>query len=98
MTTEETTEVLEINVNELTLGDLEDFELKVGIDFRSISGRQAGELPLKALIALVWLIKRKTNPDYTYEDARNIKIETLGTIDLKDTGANPTQPADASTS
>lgn len=88
-TTDEGTEVLNIDFNDLTLGDIEDLEDTAGLNMRDLMGKSAKELPTKALIALVWIVKRHENPDYTYEDARNLRIGTLGSVDVTDSSANP---------
>lgn len=86
----DTPEVLNIDLNDLTLGDLEDFEKHSGIPFAQLDSTKREDLPLSALIALVWITKRRANPDYTYEDARNTSIRTLKSMDIKETELPPT--------
>lgn len=86
---QDTTETLNIDLNELTLGDLEDFETQSGVDFREAIKGGASNMPLKALTCLVWLSKRKQDPNYTLEDARSIKIAQLQGLAVTETPANP---------
>lgn len=75
-----------VNLNDLTIGDLEDFEDIVGVAFEDA---QAGRFrSIKAVKALVFLTMRRTNPDFTIEDARKFKITDLNLGDEVDpTGA-----------
>lgn len=83
------TEVLTIDFNELTLGDIEDLEEKTGLNMRDLMGKSSKDLPTRALIALVWIAKRHTDPAFTYEDARNVQIGVLGSLDVTDSSADP---------
>ncbi|MEU8086335.1 hypothetical protein AB0B57_22335 [Micromonospora sp. NPDC049101] len=85
-----------MNPDDLTLGDLEDFEAytATSIDeaFKSVpvfddegnrvfdeKGRPESTVKVatKSLVCLVWLMERKTQPDFTIADARNVKITSL---------------------
>ena len=56
----------------LTVGDLEDIEDATGIPaFRFFS--QMGK-SLKGTAALIWVLRRKEDPDFTYEQARNLPM------------------------
>lgn len=73
--------VVNINVNilhELELGDIEDFEELSGVPLASIT-RESG-LPIKAVRALIYVLKRHDDPEYTFEDARHIKFHEMGDI------------------
>lgn len=73
-------DVLKVDPNDLTIGDLEDFEKMAGRSFTSATrADKSGNVELTAsdLIALVTIVKRKDNPDFTQEDARNIKLSEL---------------------
>lgn len=48
----------------------------------------------KAIVAMVYLTKRRDNPDYTLEDARAVKVSELVIEgDDEEKGANPTAAA-----
>ncbi|MDG4826019.1 hypothetical protein O7635_29570 [Asanoa sp. WMMD1127] len=88
---------LNLNPDELTLGDLEDFEAHTGttIDkaFKTVpvfddetgerlfdeKGRPitTTEVSAKTLVCLVWIVVRKSNPDFTVADARNVRVTSL---------------------
>lgn len=87
---------LNLNIDDLTLGDLEDFEDFVGVPIDEVikpvpvfdtngdrvfdaKGRPEStmKVPTKAVICLVWLVKRKTSPDFTVADARNVRVTSL---------------------
>jgi hypothetical protein len=73
---------LNIDPNEFTLGELEEFEELTGLGIESLGPA----MPTKALTALVYLVERRTDPEFTMEAARKLKV---GDIE----GPNPTTPA-----
>lgn len=69
---------LELDPDSLTIGEVEDIE--------SVSGRpitqmlkafENQEFSAKELLALVWIIQRRTNPEFTLDDARKTKMSAL---------------------
>lgn len=64
---------LDINPDDFTLGDIEDFEGYCGQPFELLLGKGA-VVSGKVLTALIWIIKRRENPKYTPEDARKVKL------------------------
>lgn len=72
-----------IDLDDLELGEIEEFEELSGV---SIAQVQSG-LPAKAVTALVWIVKRKTDPNFTLEMARKVK---LSDVDFAEDDANPT--------
>ena len=74
-------EKLSIDLNDLTLGEMEDFEKLSGIKLSDVEG---GSVPAAALIALVYISKRRTDPKYTIKKARAVKVTDL------QLGADPT--------
>lgn len=65
-------EPLNINLNDLTLGDLEDIEGVVGPETMRFVLR--GDVTPKAMVALVWVAKRRDNPSFTLDDARRLPL------------------------
>ena len=69
---------LVFDINELDLGELEDFAEATGIDPMQL---QDGWQPtLKAVRAFVWLVKRREYPALTLEDARRVKVSELASL------------------
>lgn len=85
--------------NELTIGDLEDFEVATGLEMQDalkpvpLKGEDGKPLrdedgrpemmvtvTAKILKALVWIANRHENPEFTLEDARNVKVTELEII------------------
>ena len=90
---------LRFSVDSLTVGDLEDIEEITGMAFDEImamlTSGQVGEggkigLPLKVIKALVLVIYRASNPAFTIEDARKVKVSELEVV-LSE--PDPTEPA-----
>ena len=114
------TDKITINFDEddLTLGDMEDFETVVGQTLleairphpvmgadgrpeRDEDGRPISEVNVtaKALKALVWITLRRDNPEFTLDDARNIKVGALNLGgDVEDAEGNDTPSVEAETS
>ena len=76
----------------LTLGDIEDFESASGVSVSALT--DGGTLPFKAVVALVWVIHRQVEPDFTLDDARGLRMADLETL-LAPTPAAPLEPLEA---
>jgi hypothetical protein len=63
-----------IELEDLTLGEAEELETLTGVTLESIA---SGRPPVKVLTALLYLVNRRDNPDFTMDDARSIKIAQL---------------------
>lgn len=82
-------DLLEFDINTLTIGDIEDIEDICGIAYEQIKWDKPSA---KLLRAVVYISGRKQNPDFTMQDARNVRA-----VDFKaGTEANPTTGGDAS--
>lgn len=81
---------IEIDVNDLTLGDLEDIESVVGTDTMRLVMK--GEVTPKAMVALVWVAMRQTDPGFSLDDARkvNLKQFSFGGADIDPFGGDGT--------
>lgn len=79
-------EQIRFSEDDLTIGDLEDFEEIVGasIDDAFQDGKSVSTKTLKAV---VFITKRRDNPDFTLEDARKVKVSELV---LEPSKADPT--------
>ena len=63
-----------IDLEDLTLGEAEEFEELSGITLEQAGGPHP---PLKVITTLLYLVNRRENPAFTMEDARAIKISNL---------------------
>ena len=79
---------LTFDVDSMTLGEVEEFEELTGL---SLEDLMSGRRTTKAMSTLIYLQERRTNPEYTIEDARALKISELTVEDAPD----PTPAADA---
>lgn len=68
-------DVVDFDVNTLTLGDLCDIEDAIGDVAASALLR--GQMTPKAITAVVWIVKRRDNPEYTFEEARSVPVSAL---------------------
>lgn len=71
-----------IDPEDFTLGELEQLHKEVGVSLSELSEGTA-----KALVGMVWLWLRRTNPEATLEDARALH---LGDFQVSE---NPTEKA-----
>lgn len=68
-------ELLEIDPNSLTLGELEEIEDITGRPVGAELGR--GTPSMRTLLAVVFIMKRRKDPSYTLDDARKLNINTI---------------------
>lgn len=64
-----------MDVEDLTLGEIEEFEKASGGE--KLASVQRGEVGAAAITALVWVFKKRENPDYSLDDARTVKLSEL---------------------
>jgi hypothetical protein len=76
-------------LDNLTLGDIEDFETASGVSVTTLT--DGGTLPVKAVVALVWVVRRQTEPAFTLDDARRLRMADLEAM-LAPTPAAPLEP------
>ena len=67
-----------MDIDTLTLGDIEDIENYAGLSFSDIGEDKPGVSKLRT--ALVWVLKRKADSSFTIEDARKITPDELSKI------------------
>lgn len=67
-------EVLELNIGDLSLDELCDFEEHADQTAMDVLLGQVSP-SAKSLSALVWILKRKNEPTYTYAEARKLKLD-----------------------
>lgn len=65
---------ISLDIDDLDLGEAEDFEAASGMALLDLKGKQ---LPVKALTALVWIVKRRSNPKFTLKQARRVKVTSI---------------------
>lgn len=68
-------EILEFDVNSLTLGEVEEMEEILGREVMKELGQ--GDPSVKTLVVLVYVMKRRDNPEYTMADARQVKVAMI---------------------
>lgn len=66
---------ISIDIDDLTVGEIEEIEdiLETSFDSLSKEGAKKG----KFMRAIAWVSVRRTNPDFTWEDAGNIRIRDI---------------------
>jgi hypothetical protein len=89
-------EPLKLRPDDLTIGDMEDFEKITGEPFMATLARLeessgVAALSAKTLKALVFIVKRTTDPDFRIEDTRKVKVGEL-ILDYSDE-PDPTEAA-----
>ena len=79
--------MLSANVlQDLELGEVEEIEELSGVSFAAIS--QGGPATFKVVRALIYVLKHRDDPDYTFEDTRRVKLTEVNEI-LNPTPAAP---------
>lgn len=65
-------------LNNLTLGEIEEIENYTGLSIMEIGEQfETGKGKISNLTFMVYLLKRRENPEYTLENARNIQLNQL---------------------
>lgn len=59
-------DALRIDINDFTLLEVEEFEEATGVLFGEVLQRRTA----KAMAGLVWIVRRRTDPSYTLEQAK----------------------------
>lgn len=80
-------DVMVINANTITLGELEQIEDVTGRNVVAELGR--GQPSAKTLVAVVWIVKRRSDPTFTLDDARKLDVSSFrveAPNDPKETG------------
>jgi hypothetical protein len=88
---------LRFSVNDITVGDMEDIEEITGESFEDVieklsAGGDKLRVPLKVIKAIVFVVKRQSDPDFTLDQARRVKFSELE-LELEGAPADPTSPA-----
>ena len=66
-------DTLDIAINDLTIAEVVEIEELTGLPFDAMG--DASKPKGKMLQALAFISKRRTNPDFTWEDAGALKID-----------------------
>lgn len=89
-------ERLQLNLDDVSLGDIEDFEDYTGMSFAVLDQvkdpEKAASMSAKVFTGMALLALRHENPDATIEEARKVKVSQLmGAVDDDPTVAEPTK-------
>lgn len=78
-----------MNVDDLTLGEVEEIENYAKVPLTSLT---EGNPSTSLLIGIAWIMKRKTDPKFTVEHAKRLTMKDLNEIlDIGDDAENPTK-------
>ena len=70
-------DVLNLDISDLTISEIVEIEELTGMPLDSLG--QPDKPKGKMLQAMAYISKKRDNPDFTFEDAGNIKITTTET-------------------
>lgn len=87
------TDEVRIDISDLTLGEAEEFEEITGLALSNFG--EGKPFPAKAIVALVYLTQHRTDPDFTLDDARGVRMSALSTGSVE-VETDPTSSPDAS--
>lgn len=62
---------MDVNLNDLTIGDLEEIEKISGATSEDVFG---GKMSAAAIKAIVYVVRRREDPEFTLEDAANVRL------------------------
>lgn len=79
---------INLNPNDLTFGDMEDFEAATGEKLlTTLDLLSKNEASAKALVGLVWICQRQVDPGFSMDDARKVRFAD---IEVEVDDADPT--------
>ncbi len=70
-------EILNVDINDLTIAEMVEIEERTGLSIDSLG--EAGIPKGKVLQAMAYIIKKRDNPEFTWEEAGALKINTTAT-------------------
>jgi hypothetical protein len=76
---------LKIDLNELKVREIEEIEDRLGVSIDEAFG--AGKPKGKAMRALGFVIQRRDNPDFSWEDAGDLVVNLSGDVPPTDASA-----------
>jgi hypothetical protein len=69
---------LQLDVNRFTLAELEDLEDATGMTFTQLGEKlSSGDYSIKLLRAVVWILRRRDEPGYSLEQAREVQLSDI---------------------
>ena len=77
MSDDQLADVLNVDISELTIAEVVEIEERTGLPLAALG--QADKPKGKMLQALAYISKRRDNPDFTWEMAGDLKINTDST-------------------
>jgi hypothetical protein len=81
---------MKLDPGKLTFAEIIEIEEKGGVEFSSVF---AGPPPVKALAAIVWVMKRREQPDLSWEDALNFELSTADALFEPEVSTNGDGPS-----
>lgn len=67
-----------LRIGDLTLGEVADMEEKAEKPVSEILvDLRTGAYSMKELLAFVWVVGRRENPDFTWDDARALSLDDI---------------------
>lgn len=86
---------LQLNMDDIALGDIEDFEEYTGLPWESLDdltdAEKVKKLPAKVFTGLALVMLRQDDPDATFVDARRVKLSQIMESSDDPTVAEPTK-------
>lgn len=67
-----------MNVDDLTLGEVEEVEQYAGVPLASLADDAAPKG--KLMVSLAWILKRKTDPNFTLQQAKMLTSKELNDL------------------
>ena len=71
-----------MNINDLTLGEVEEVENYAGLPLAALAEPEAKKG--KLLVALAWVLKRKQDPSFTLEHAKRLSMGDINSLLAED--------------
>lgn len=67
-----------MDFEDITLGEIAEIEDYAGLPFSDIGEEKVGVIKLR--IGLAWVLKRRTNPEFTVKDAEKLTTNDMAAL------------------
>ncbi len=67
-----------MDFDDITLGEIAEIEDYAGLPFSDIGEEKVGVIKLR--IALAWVVKRRTDPNFTVKDAERLTTNEMAAL------------------
>jgi len=89
---------VDFDPGKISVGDMEDIEDVAGVPFQDCFDEDGNPINAKVIKAVIWILRRKGDPSFTLEQARNVEMQWFRKVRWVGEEPNPTDAATSESS